>query len=76
MRRKEYDYADSLIYAWEREDMYGCHNDIICLLYDRLIKHCITPRRPSYLVVDEEYTVSYGFSYAKSKVYLDKNTYV
>lgn len=74
--RREYDHGDSAIYAFEKEDMYGCHNDIACLLYDRIVKHCIIPRKPNQLVVNSEYPLSYGFPHTKVKAYINKKNYV
>lgn len=74
--KREYDHGDSEIYAFERDDMYGCHNDIACLIYDRIVKHCIIPRKPNQLVVNSTYPLSYGFAHAKVKAYIEKKIYV
>lgn len=75
-KKREYDSGDKLIYAWQKDDMYGCHNDIATLLYDRLIKHCIIPRRPNSLIVDNEYSIGYGFGVSRTKTWLDNKDFV
>ena len=75
-KKREYDSGDKLIYAWQKDDMYGCHNDVATLLYDRLIKHCIIPRRPNSLVVNNEYSISYGFGVSKTKTWLDGKDFI
>jgi len=73
--RKEYDPKDALMYAWEKEDMYGCCNDVISLVYDRVVCCGILPRKPSGLCVDEKFPVQYGVSHTRTSVYYDENTY-
>ena len=75
-KKREYDSGDKLIYAWQREDMYGCPNDIASLFYDRIVKHCIIPRRPNSLIVDNEYPIGYGFGVAKTRTWLDGDNYI
>ena len=73
--KREYDPKDALIYAWEKEDMYGCYNDVISLVYDRLICCGLLPRKPSGLCVDEKFSVQYGISYTRASASHNEESY-
>jgi len=73
--KKEYDPIDASMYAWEKEYIYGCYNDVITLVYDRLVWGGLLPRKPSGLCVSEKFPIQYGVSYTRVNVSYDEQTY-
>lgn len=73
--RREYDSRDALLYAWEKENMYGCYNDIISLVYDRLVCCGLLSRKPSGLCVNNMFSVQYGISHTMVSTYYDEESY-